>query len=300
MFGKVFASLWQGSMVGQSDAQLVFVYMIANCDSDGHLDQTQEVIAALTGIPVERVQRALDLLSAPDPRSRTTDHEGRRIMLVDPARGWGWLIVNHAKYMAMRNEEVRRVQNRERMRKVRAEAHGAPLFATVRRGAPTTDSRQQTTDEEEEAGAEALARSAPPAAGRRSRVGTAGDADQGEIEGVAGRTAARRGESEGGAAVEAIPLANGSDWVPTVAEVEEWVRLFPGVDVAVQFRRMRAWALANEKKRKTERGVRAFIRTWLDREQNDGRGSGGRGGPSGSPGDRLKTRVATEYRDANT
>ena len=77
MFAKVFASLWQGSMIGRSDLQLVFIYMLANCDAKGVFDQTPEVVSALTGLSLERVEEAIRILESPDPRSRTATDDGR-------------------------------------------------------------------------------------------------------------------------------------------------------------------------------------------------------------------------------
>lgn len=113
MFAKVFASLWQGSMVGKSDVQLVFIYMLANCDAGGVFDQTPEVVSALTGLPLDRVREAIAILEAPDPRSRTANLDGRRIVLMDDHRDWGWQIVNYVDYRNARDEEARREQNRE-------------------------------------------------------------------------------------------------------------------------------------------------------------------------------------------
>ncbi len=75
------------------------------------------------------------------------------------------------------------------------------------------------------------------------------------------------------------------------AEVEEWRRLFPGVDVLVQFRRMRAWSEANRTRRKTKQGIRVFVTRWLDQEQNQA-GSGGRR-------EGMRGRVAREYIETN-
>lgn len=113
-------------MVGDPDAQLVFVYMLANCDRDGVVDKTQEVITALTGIPLFRVRKAVVRLESPDPRSRTPDQEGRRIVRLDEHRDWGWLIVNRQKYRAMIDEDARREQNRERARRCRDRDCHAP------------------------------------------------------------------------------------------------------------------------------------------------------------------------------
>jgi hypothetical protein len=65
--------------------------------------QTPRVRARL-----EIVQRALEVLAQPDPDSRTPDEDGRRITLLDPARNWGWRIVNYEKYRAIRDEDGRR------------------------------------------------------------------------------------------------------------------------------------------------------------------------------------------------
>ena len=113
MFAKVFASLWQGSMVGKADMQLVFIYMLANCTASGEFNQTPEVMAALTGLPVERVEEAIAALEAPDPRSRNSSQDGRRIVRLDDHRDWGWQIVNYSQYRENRDGEKRRVQTRE-------------------------------------------------------------------------------------------------------------------------------------------------------------------------------------------
>lgn len=73
------------------------------------------------------------------------------------------------------------------------------------------------------------------------------------------------------AAVELIPLADGSGWRPTIPEYEEYKRLFPNVDVDSEFRKMRAWCLVNT--RKTRNGVKRFVTAWLSRTQNTARPS---------------------------
>lgn len=118
-FGKVFAQLWKGTLIGQPDEQLVFIYMVCNCSRDGLFDEMPEVIALHTGIPLERVLAAIKTLSAPDPRSRTPDAEGRRIVLSSDCRDWGWIIVNYEHYRSLRDSELRREQTREAMQRHR-------------------------------------------------------------------------------------------------------------------------------------------------------------------------------------
>ena len=65
-----------------------------------------------------------------------------------------------------------------------------------------------------------------------------------------------------------LPLNDGTEYPLTANMASEFAELYPAVDVPQQFRAMRGWSLNNPSKRKTKRGVRAFINTWLNREQN--------------------------------
>ena len=67
---------------------------------------------------------------------------------------------------------------------------------------------------------------------------------------------------------EAIPLNDGTEWRPTTEELEEYARLYPGVDVKRALASMRGWCISNPTQRKTRRGVKAFVNRWLDKEQN--------------------------------
>jgi len=119
MFGKVFASLWEGSLYGKSDEQLVFVYLLAHATDQGAVDVFHNKIASDTGMSVERVTAALLQLEGPDEMSRTPDQGGRRIVRLDEHRNWGWLIVNYAKYRQIKKAETLREQTRERVRRWR-------------------------------------------------------------------------------------------------------------------------------------------------------------------------------------
>lgn len=67
-----------------------------------------------------------------------------------------------------------------------------------------------------------------------------------------------------------LPLNDGSEWPVTTEMVTEWSSLYPAVDVMQELRKMRGWCLSKPKNRKTPRGVRAFITTWLSKEQDRG------------------------------
>ena len=124
MFGMVYASLFTGSLRGRSDAILVFVNMIATADRDGIVDKHPRAIADETGLTLEQTHAAIAELMAPDPDSRSPGNDGKRLVLLDEHRTWGWRIVNHGKYRAMRSEEEKREQSRARSARYRDSRRG--------------------------------------------------------------------------------------------------------------------------------------------------------------------------------
>lgn len=105
MYGKVFTQLWNGSMRGRGDLQLVFIFLVCNADRDGVCDFLPEVISEAIGKDLATVNRCLTELMASDPRSRSRNDDGRRIELLDPGRDWGWRIVNYLKYRSIATKD---------------------------------------------------------------------------------------------------------------------------------------------------------------------------------------------------
>lgn len=56
----------------------------------------------------------------------------------------------------------------------------------------------------------------------------------------------------------------------TEAKVTEYEAAYPAVDVRQQLRQMRQWSIDKPNLRKTQRGMLAFVNSWLAREQNKG------------------------------
>jgi len=127
MYGKTFSKLWRGSMRAKPNLQLVFIYMFCNCDSNGIFDAMPAEISDATGLPIQIVLECISELEAPDKNSRTTGHEGRRILRVDQNRTWGWQIINHGKY----REEGTRRQHAERQKRYRAKRCEGKRHSTV-------------------------------------------------------------------------------------------------------------------------------------------------------------------------
>lgn len=112
MYAKLFASLYQGTLRGKPDEILVFTNLLAHTTREGVVDKHFRAIAEETGLTIEAVKAAIEVLESPDPESRSPEEGGARIVRIDEHRVWGWRVVNHGKYRAIKNEEDRAEQNR--------------------------------------------------------------------------------------------------------------------------------------------------------------------------------------------
>ena len=76
-----------------------------------------------------------------------------------------------------------------------------------------------------------------------------------------------------------LPLNDGSFYSISQEQCHEWAGLYPAVDVIQQLRSMVGWLNANPSRRKTKRGINAFVNRWLSKEQDKG---GSRASPPGN------------------
>ena len=67
-----------------------------------------------------------------------------------------------------------------------------------------------------------------------------------------------------------LPLNTGQEYPIFESDIAEFSALYPAVDVLQALRGMRGWCMTNPAKRKTYRGIRRFINSWLAREQDKG------------------------------
>lgn len=134
MFGKIFTSLFTGSMYGSgAPAFSVMSYVIANQRPDSLKPElmtrfTVEInirdLANRIGEPEEVIQKAIDFLCAPDPHSRSEAEGGRRLVKLGAFEYW---VVNGLQYFKVRNEEDRKEKNRIRQRKHRQKIQRAHI-----------------------------------------------------------------------------------------------------------------------------------------------------------------------------
>ena len=133
MYGKIFESLFTGSLVGAgAEVFAVMSYVIANQRPDrelgSYVELNPKLLAVIIGESEAVIEAAIKVLCDADPNTTTPGHQGKRLISVSR---FGYQVVNGAKYRAIRDEEDRRRQNREAKRRERAKKNGQPLPGEV-------------------------------------------------------------------------------------------------------------------------------------------------------------------------
>jgi hypothetical protein len=107
LFNQILDStIWQES----NETRILWITMMAMADRNGEIMASIPGLAKRAGITIEDTVTGLEILMSPDPYSRTSDYEGRRIKEIDG----GWQMLNHAKYKAKLSLEERREYNRQK------------------------------------------------------------------------------------------------------------------------------------------------------------------------------------------
>lgn len=60
------------------------------------------------------------------------------------------------------------------------------------------------------------------------------------------------------------------DWQPEQADIIQWSRAYPAVNVDQELMAMESWLDANPTRRKTKSGMKLFVNSWLKKAQNQG------------------------------
>ena len=144
MYGKIFECIYEGTLYGQWEAIITFQQMIVLCDDEGFLDMTPPALAAKTSIPLEIIQKGIEILEKDDPYSRTPGEDGKRIIRISSNRPWGWKIVNHAKYRKMVSNEDRKKYMREYMREYRQDKDKTVNNESLQKLTPDNESLKLT------------------------------------------------------------------------------------------------------------------------------------------------------------
>lgn len=94
----------------------MWVTMLALADKDGVVEGSVPGLADMARLTVNEARAAIEILSKPDPDSRSKVEDGRRIVPVDG----GWVLVNHGHYRELMGLEERREYLRVKQAEFRA------------------------------------------------------------------------------------------------------------------------------------------------------------------------------------
>jgi hypothetical protein len=145
-YTPVFDTVFSGSLYGRYPDTAAWLFMLAMADWQGHIDRTAEYIAGVTGMPLADLKGCIDRFMAPDPNSRSQVEEGRKLVLIDPSRSWGWKVVNIGLYREKARERQRSAdgRNAEKQRRYR-ERNRNPALPDV---TPINPTQTQTKTKE--------------------------------------------------------------------------------------------------------------------------------------------------------
>lgn len=92
MHGKVFESIYDGTLHGHWQAIVTMQVLVTLADNDGRVAMSALAISERTGIPVRVIQAGLDKLAKPDPFTRLEFQRGGYII---PLAGGGFEIAGY-------------------------------------------------------------------------------------------------------------------------------------------------------------------------------------------------------------
>src|SRR5438128_360042 len=117
MYGKIYESTFTGSMVGSGlKVFAVWSYVVANTKPDSLVELNPRLLRAILGATEAEVESAIDFLCSPDPKSRSKEFKGRRLI---KRAEFLYFVPQAQKYRGIPNERERRQYFRDKKREER-------------------------------------------------------------------------------------------------------------------------------------------------------------------------------------
>lgn len=102
LFCKLASSIIQSSLWNEScETRIVWITLLALKDDEGFVRGDQRTLSRMANVPVEATSAALEAFQQPDPSSRNTEHDGRRIA----AAPGGYRVLSHDRYRELGSSE---------------------------------------------------------------------------------------------------------------------------------------------------------------------------------------------------
>jgi hypothetical protein len=123
MYGKHYASMYEGSMRGAGSAFFavwgwIISHMVPDREHGTVVELNAEILAFVIGEKLEVVEEVIKKMCSADLKSRSKEEEGRKLVRVGE---YGYRVVNGAHYRKIRDDEERREYQANWQRKKRAE-----------------------------------------------------------------------------------------------------------------------------------------------------------------------------------
>lgn len=106
LYARVFSQILDSSIAEDFEVRHVFEDFLKVCTTGEHggiVDITRHALARKFNVPLDKLNRAIDKLEAPDDSSRNPDNDGMRLARLDGHRDWGWQILNWKEYDQVRS-----------------------------------------------------------------------------------------------------------------------------------------------------------------------------------------------------
>lgn len=147
-YTPAFDSIYTGTLYGKWPTACVWASLLPLADARGEINLTPEAISGMTGMPLDLLLQGIEALCQPDPRSRSKAEDGRRLVLIDPARDWGWRVVNIGIYRAKAAglNQVTSGKNAEKVRRYKERHRKTPEDTSGHQQTPETPYSYSYTD----------------------------------------------------------------------------------------------------------------------------------------------------------
>lgn len=161
-YAPLFSTLTTGTLCGRWPDIGLWPIVLSLSDRQGVVDVTPDYLSRVTGLQLEAVVACMQRFCEPDPYSRSSAEDGRRLTLLEPEqRDWGWQVVNHGLY----RERARKQYHNEK-----AVTSGANKERLKTRRDQTRPARPATTGETTLSEAEAEAKTEAEAEKRKKKT----------------------------------------------------------------------------------------------------------------------------------
>ena len=245
------SSVWQEP----HDVRVAWVTMLLMTDYHGCVRAAVPALAMHNAVSIARMEEIIQIFMSPDPYSKSKDYDGRRLMEIDG----GWQVINYPKYRDGLKQPDRTANQRQKNKRERdkEECHGGSVTERDSNGA--------------------------------SRLVTAGNAYSDSDSDSDSDSKIKENPTDSCPEPESKPSDSKPDdpvvaefqvsgkpnvWYLKRSKMQEWVKVYgEQCDVRAELIKAKQWMIDNPARRKTARGMTAYLNGWLQRAINTNRAS---------------------------